>query len=244
MKTYMTQKLKFSDENAKLVNGQAIFSLPAGHSCPFAQDCLAFADRETGKVTDGPGTQFRCFAASGEAWAKNAREARWHNFDLLRAAKTREAMASLIMASLPEASLYRIHASGDFYSQAYFDAWMDVARAFPDRVFYAYTKAVKFWVNRLGSIPENMRLVASYGGTHDKLIVEHKLKSAVVVDWPAQAEAMGLEIDHDDSHAWQGQSSFALLVHGTQKAGSEAAKAWSAQRAERKAEKAAKALAA
>jgi hypothetical protein len=37
----------------------------------------------------------------------------------------------------------------------------------------------------------------------------------------------GLEIDHDDSHAYDGDSSFALLVHGTQKAGTVAAEALS-----------------
>ena len=46
-----------------------------------------------------------------------------------------------------------------------------------------------------------------------------------------EAEARGLEIDHDDSHAavpsWL-NNDFALLVHGVQPAGSEAARALSA----------------
>ena len=36
---------------------------------------------------------------------------------------------------------------------------------------------------------------------------------------------MGLEIDHDDTHAFESDESFALLLHGTQPAGSEAADA-------------------
>jgi len=44
----------------------------------------------------------------------------------------------------------------------------------------------------------------------------------------AEANSLGLDIDHDDSHAanpaWR-DNSFALLVHGTQPAGSEAATA-------------------
>jgi hypothetical protein len=35
----------------------------------------------------------------------------------------------------------------------------------------------------------------------------------------------GLEIDHDDTHAAFGKDNFALLIHGTQPAGSAASKA-------------------
>jgi hypothetical protein len=40
-----------------------------------------------------------------------------------------------------------------------------------------------------------------------------------------QARALGLEIDHDDKHAYEGSDNFALLLHGQQKAGTEASKA-------------------
>jgi len=43
------------------------------------------------------------------------------------------------------------------------------------------------------------------------------------------ANAAGLEVDHDDSHCF-GDKPFALLVHGTQPKGSEAGKAISARR--------------
>jgi hypothetical protein len=49
---------------------------------------------------------------------------------------------------------------------------------------------------------------------------------AHVVYTEAEAEARGLEIDHDDSHCL-GDKSFALLVHNSQRAGSEASKALS-----------------
>jgi hypothetical protein len=39
-----------------------------------------------------------------------------------------------------------------------------------------------------------------------------------------------LEIDHDDSHAYGGTESFALLLHGQQQKGSQAAKSLSALR--------------
>jgi hypothetical protein len=58
------------------------------------------------------------------------------------------------------------------------------------------------------------------------LIARHGLKSARVVYSHAEAEALGLEIDHDDSHAYASDASFALLIHGTQPKGTKAAEAW------------------
>ena len=40
-----------------------------------------------------------------------------------------------------------------------------------------------------------------------------------------QAKELGLEIDHDDTHAYKGDVSFALLIHGSQPKGSEASNA-------------------
>lgn len=36
--------------------------------------------------------------------------------------------------------IFRIHASGDFFSAAYIDAWREIATACPDTVFWSYTK--------------------------------------------------------------------------------------------------------
>lgn len=216
--------LKFAYGNLKLSKGTAIFNLPAGHSCPFAKSCLAFADRKTGKITDGPDTEFRCYAASLET-RPHVRAAHWHNFEQVRG-KTTAQLTSLIANCLPEAVRYRIHSSGDFFSQAYFDAWLAVARMHPTRTFYAYTKALPYWIKRLGSIPKNFILTASKGGTHDALIEAYGLKSATVVPDDETAENMGLPVDHDDTNAWQHGEDFALVIHGTQPAGSSWAKAW------------------
>ena len=62
--------LKFKDANGKLKKmakrlGVKLktFTLPAGYTCGGAKDCLAYADRKTGKVRDGKETKFRCFMA-------------------------------------------------------------------------------------------------------------------------------------------------------------------------------------
>jgi len=240
-----TADLKFADRNNKL-NDIITFSMPAGHSCPFAKDCRSCATLKATRshntasakgtfsgfgIQDGPDTEFRCFTAIDEVLRPAVRAARWWNFlTLLSAlAKGKQATIELIERSLPVARWgkpTRVHVAGDFFIQKYFDAWMDVARRNPTRLFYAYTKALPLWVKRLKTIPNNFKLTASYGGTHDWMIKKYHLKFAKVVKSVQEARMMGLPIDHDDSHAYGGDVSFALLVHGQQPAGSIWAKAW------------------
>jgi len=216
------QLLKFQQGNAKLGKNIYTFSLPAGHSCPFANDCLSKADKLTGKLTDGPNTQFRCFAASAEAVYPNVRLARWHNFDLLKKLTTVDA-TNLILQSLPKkANIVRIHVSGDFFNESYFLAWLQAAKARPEVLFYAYTKSLIYWVNYIKEIPSNLVLNASEGGKLDAQISEHGLKFAKVVYSPEEAEKLGLSIDHTDEAAYKTKASFALLIHGQQPKGSKA----------------------
>ena len=238
----MKPTLTFSNANAKLVAmakrlGQTIksFTLPSGWTCPAAKDCLSKANKETGKITDGPDTEFRCFAASSESQYKNTRAMVWRNFNALKKALKLDAQAGfensphtvdLIESNLPKKfDILRVHVGGDFFNQVYFDAWMEVARRTPNKHFYAYTKSLKYWVERIDCIPSNFSLTGSYGGKHDELIVEHGLKYAEVVYSEEQADAMDFEIDHDDYHAAFGKENFALLIHGTQPKGSMASQA-------------------
>jgi hypothetical protein len=216
------QLLKFQQGNAKLGKNIFTFSLPAGHSCPFANDCLSKADKLTGKLTDGPNTQFRCFAASSEAVYPNVRLARWHNFDLLKKLTTNQT-SNLIIESLPKkANIVRVHVSGDFFNESYFLAWLQVAKLKPNVLFYAYTKSLVYWVNYIKEIPTNLVLNASEGGKLDAQILEHRLKFAKVVYSPEEADKLGLLIDHTDEAAYKTKESFALLIHGQQPKGSKA----------------------
>ena len=70
--------LKFGQGNAKLDKAIATFSIPAGHTCPGADKCMARANRLTGKISDGKSQEFRCFSASSEAAFSSVRESRWH----------------------------------------------------------------------------------------------------------------------------------------------------------------------
>jgi hypothetical protein len=225
----MTTFLKFQVGNSKLGKTIGTFSLPAGFSCPSANECLAKAvkNKETGKVSiqSGPEMKFWCFAAGDEAKYPSTYKARHHNFDILRGLKHSADMAEIIHLSLPKQNIIRVHVSGDFFNQNYFDAWMQVAKRNPTKLFYAYTKSLNYWVSSADLVPENFKLNASVGGKLDELIAQHELKYAKVVYTPEQAESENLEIDHDDTHAYLKNDSFALLIHGMQPKGSEASKA-------------------
>ena len=221
----MNMKLKFSKGNAKLGKNIFTFSLPSGFTCPSALDCLSKANKETGKITDGPKTVFRCFSASQEAVYTAVREQRWFNFNLIRG-KSVDEMTNIIKSSLPEkANIIRIHVGGDFFNETYFKAWLNVAKSTASVIFYAYTKSLDFWVKNMKDIPSNFKLTASFGGRHDHLINLHNLKYAKVVYSVEEASKLGLEIDHDDSHAFDGDKPFSLLIHNTQPKNSFAAKA-------------------
>lgn len=220
-------KLSFAKGNAKLGKSTAVFSLPAGFTCPGALNCLSRAHRVTGKVKDGPSTQFRCYAATSEAMLPNVRKSRWNNFELLKKEEFTIGMSNLILKSLPlKAKLIRVHASGDFFSQDYFNAWLRVAILCPSRTFYCYTKALPYWIACMGWIPPNFHLVASHGGRYDNLITQYKLRSVRVVFTEDEAKERKLKIDHDDSLVWNYNKDFAILLHGTQPAGTNASRAW------------------
>lgn len=227
----VNETLSFSlGGNAKLAEKTASFSLPAGHACPGAYECLAKADRETGRITDGKHATTRCFMASLEAAFKSVRDRNWRNFNLVRAARTRDNIKRLILGSLPDMTKWevmRIHVAGDFYNLSYFMAWVDVARHHDSKLFYAYTTSghlfAPFLEKEPEGLPENFVLTGSMAGRYteeyDKL-VKHRASIAY------HPEDTDLPIDHDDSHAMsKEEGDFALLVHGGQPANSDAGRA-------------------
>lgn len=76
-------------------------------------------------------------------------------------------------------TVIRWHDSGDFFSKKYLDMAYDVARATPETIHYAYTKALK--MVRGSDKPKNFIFNFSVGGIHDKLIDRSSEKFAEVV---------------------------------------------------------------
>jgi len=233
--------LHFSHGNAKLNKQTVIFNLPAGSTCPGALQCFSMAVADAnGKrsIRDGEHTQFRCFAASSEVQYDNVYINRQANFKAIVEALKHGNCADLIHTELQKArkkntKLVRIHESGDFFSAAYLLSWVMVAQANPDLKFYCYSKNLPLFVGL--TLPANFYFTASYGGKFDYLIDEGVFpRYAKVFMTEDDAIAAGYKVDVQDRSCFE-DGPFALLVHGTQPAGSDWGKA---ARANRKIQKA------
>lgn len=218
----MAQQLCIGKGNAKLSKSTLTFSIPAGQTCPGARDCKAWVS--AGKIVDGPHVIFRCFAASNEVMYPNVHKSRVDNLNVIADALKEDqytyASQILVDSIRPKVTKsidkFRVHPSGDFFSERYLATWLLVAQQFPSIKFYAYTKSLHMFVHegKLIDLPSNFYITASAGGEYSHL--EHLFpRVAYVVNTEEEAEALNLEIDHDDSHCF-GNKSFALLVHGTQ----------------------------
>jgi hypothetical protein len=175
------------------------WNLPSGFSCPSALECLVKVDRKTGKF-DNKSKAYRCYSAMQERFPA-VREHRWKNFDFLRKG------GKPIIPT--KAKAIRIHMSGDFYSQDYFDMWLQICLENPEVEFWAYTKSLNYWVNRLHNTPNNLILTASKGGKFDNLIDEHGLKNVEIIK--SKDKAKGRPIDICDDQARLPYINFCLL---------------------------------
>ena len=219
----------------ELATGKKVFafSLLSGYSCPYAKECLSKAVDVDGRrhIEDGQHMRFRCFSASEEALFPAVYNHRKNNLDLAKSITCDD-----IEAALPaKAEIVRIHVAGDFLSSNYMLEWIKTARNNRDVIFYAYTKSLPFWLKHRKLIDDtpNFVLTASYGGWRDELITKHKLRSAVVVNYPQDTM---LEIDDNDTHAALPEyrhQDFALLLHGVQRKGTVEAKAVEGRKHER-----------
>ena len=220
--------LRFSSPNAKIAFPS--FSIPAGHTCPGAYNCLT--KRIDGKVVDlqkkdKHSEYYRCYAVSQEVVYKSLAKKLDDNFALLRG-KTCSKMVELIRNSLNNdketralvlgGGALRVHIHGDFFNYDYLKAWFKIADLFPRIRFYSYTKSLQYlkrWKDEFGEFPSNYSLTWSKGSKFDNLGNVLGIKSVTVVTDEEEAKALGLEVDHDDTHALNGDEDFALEPHGT-----------------------------
>lgn len=216
------KNLKFGIGNAKmnhmaesmgLKNNQVVtFDLPAGFTCPMASLCKAYASKVNGKIIDGKSMIFRCYAASIESRFKNSRLAHWHNYDLLKGL-SESSMVELINSSIKKnVKIVRIHSSGDFFSQEYFNAWVKVASMNQDIQFFGYTKIVDYVK---ASKSDNFKLVYSMGGLMDNQ-VDNSIPTCKVVEYSEDSLCKSKDFSHEDFYFIMAQKSFTLNLHGTQ----------------------------
>jgi hypothetical protein len=191
---------KFVKKKTYYVGEVYEYNLPTGTTCPFAMECKVVVDKVTGKfdVTKG---QYRCYASSAERFP-GVRNHRHNNFEFVKNGG---------IPTIPkDCKAIRIHSSGDFFNQSYFDMWVKLAEENPSVEMWAYTKSLKYWINRLKEIPNNLILTASYGGRADDLIEKFNLKNVKVY---ASIEEVPTDrlIDTNDKFARIPNINFALL---------------------------------
>lgn len=209
--------MKVFSQNSKMKktsNAQGIdlynFGIPAFQSstglktCPNAGACAA-----------------GCYARSGTYGFSNVKSVYEQRLELTQSSDFVERIGIEIDLLLQKAQkngrqlALRIHDSGDFYSPAYQSAWYHIARAFPEVIFYAYTKQVAQSILLSGKKPSNFTLIYSYGGKQDHLIRENDRNSKVFESLEELKAAGYDDVSDDDSIAWTSKSGkIGLVYHG------------------------------
>lgn len=108
----------------------------------------------------------------------------------------------------------RIHDSGDYYSQEYLDKWIAIAQAFPDIIFYSYTKSATLDFN---AAPSNFRVTFSLAGKHDALVDMSKSHARIFATVEDMERAGYIDGGKSDAPAIQGLVKIGLPYHGTRK---------------------------
>lgn len=118
----------------------ATFNLPAIATCPGST----------------PQCRAGCYARKAEKLYKAVLPRRMENLRATQAACFVSDMVQQINKRQPR--FFRIHESGDFYSQEYLAAWYDIARQCPATKFLAFTKSFKL---DFAGRPQNLEIIFS-----------------------------------------------------------------------------------
>jgi hypothetical protein len=151
-----------------------------------------------------------CYAKQGGYAFPLAKAARAHNLAL---SQDPDFVAHIAadLARMRSVNTVRIHDSGDFHSQGYFDAWCKIAALFPNKTFYAYTKSLHL---DLSGAPDNFKVTQSLGGKFDGLVNLGKSHSRIFSTHEAREAAGYIDGNIDDSPAIEGVVNIGLVYHG------------------------------
>lgn len=109
----------------------------------------------------------------------------------------------------------RIHDSGDFYNIRYTAKWFEIIRRNPDVQFYAYTKQVAMFKRFADTVPPNLTLIFSEGGTLDQLIGQGDRHSRVFGSHAELVAAGYSDATENDTVAFTSKSGkIGLVYHG------------------------------
>ena len=203
----------WSRNNSKLrKDGIISWGLPAYKSregklvCPMAFSCIA-----------------GCFARSGHYIFGKTPAAREHNLTYLLSDRKNNyknfvQLAKEDILSFPKSRRFiRIHDSGDFMSEKYFLAWVQIVNELPAYTFYGYTKMVSIINEHRHIIPENMRITCSIGGKQDHLIDRSHAHAVIFPTFQSLKFSGYIDGHTSDLPALQGEIKIGLVYHGVRK---------------------------
>lgn len=180
------------------------FGLPADHT---------FLDRNLVERNTCPGAlacRAVCFAKQGGYRFPDSIAAREHNLAFAQS----EGFVAGIIADLRRkrsVNTVRVHDSGDFFSQEYFDKWCVIARAMPHLTFYAYTKSLTL---DLTGAPANFKITQSLGGKYDASVDLSRPHSRIFSTHDDRERAGYIDGNVSDAPAIQGLVQIGLVYHG------------------------------
>ena len=188
---------KTSIENNKRVLN---FSLPAYKTitgktvCPFAKDCIKY-----------------CYAQKGNYKYPNVIKGLNNRYELSKTDEFVPKMNATIILERP--THVRIHDSGDFYSIAYLNKWVQIANDNKEVIFYAYTKSIKFFIDGL-KLPKNLKIIFSEGSKTDNLINVAKDRHARIFKSKELLQAAGyIDASNNDLKAITDNKKVGLVYH-------------------------------
>jgi hypothetical protein len=155
----LTQNSKLKKTSKELGLRVFNFGIPAYKSasgkltCPMADTCVKF-----------------CYAKKGAYIWSNVKPAFEKRYELTKTDDFIEAMNAEVIKKKPD--YVRVHDSGDYYSKAYLDKWIQIAIHNPNVRFYSYTNMVKMMLDT--SLPDNYDIIFSDSGKQKHLINERK----------------------------------------------------------------------
>lgn len=177
----------------------ADYTMPDGsNTCPGASACKGV-----------------CYAKQGRYLMPNVRDARKRNLDeSMKDSFILDAIADLGYYKRRGYNVVRIHDSGDFYSQKYFDAWCEIARHHSDIIFYAYTKN---FLLTFDDAPANLRIIQSLGGKYDDKVNLARSHARIFSTEKARDAAGYVDGNVNDVPAIEGVVNIGLVYHGVRK---------------------------
>jgi len=201
--------IKFVLGNAKLGKGKykiVGFGIPADYN---------FNDGKRNRNTCAGAKDCRdvCYAKQGMYLFSNVKAARNKALEqTLDSGFVTLAIADLTKLAKNGYNVVRVHDSGDFYSQEYLNKWYSIAKALPNLVFYAYTKALNLdlWKDK----PSNFRLIQSLGGRWDSKIDLSKPHSRIFTDHNVRIANGYVDGNVSDEPAFEGEVKIGLVYHG------------------------------